>query len=59
MKVRLLFEGSIVVNIDADPEDDLAWIEAIEEAWNAASDEEVIASANLTQHEIEEEEAVN
>ena len=54
MKVRLFYEGSIVVNVDANPENDEAWTEALGEAWANAPDEEVGAASDLTAHEIEQ-----
>lgn len=52
MKVCLCFEGHLVVDIDADPEDADAWPVAVGNAWANASAEDIGSAAELVTDEI-------
>lgn len=52
--VRLHFEGSILVEVEADPNDDEAWVDAIGAAWAAVMPHELSEATSLIEHEIEE-----
>lgn len=51
MKVALRFVGTIVVDIEADP-DSPEWLEAIGDAWSRIPVAEVSQSAELVEHDI-------
>lgn len=56
-RVALTFHGSIVVDIDADPEDDTAWTDALAQAWADADPRDIAEAADADGHEVLDEEA--
>lgn len=52
MKTRLYFKGYIEADIDANPEEDEAWVEAISVAWGKQPLSTIGLEAQLVGHDI-------
>lgn len=50
--VRLHFEGSVIVNVLADPNSDEAWVDAIGDKWEDVGRRQLKEAAILIDHEI-------
>ena len=50
--VQLYFKGTVLVEVEANPANDEAWIAALQQAWEDVEDDDLNEEAQLVGHDI-------